>query len=144
MAARDSTGSEKVCRISKFLWRGYANLDKLRQSIIIDSRLQPTCMAGYVKLAWRHVVIRFLIDLAAAALIFIPTCVVAGLIFSLGHAAWGMNVRILKQSLSALAAVYLLVLLAGTVGRHWQLLFRPVEQSQPVATANSEPVAPNA
>lgn len=99
-------------------------------------------MAEYLKLVWRHVVLRFLIDIVAGTLVFIPTCVVAVSIFALGHAVWGMTLHILKQSLSVLAAVYLLVLFAGTVARHWRLLSRPIEQAQPVATTNSEPVTP--
>ena len=99
-------------------------------------------MAEYLKLAWRYVVLRFLIDIATGILVFIPTCVIAASIFALGHVVWGMTVHILKQSLSVLAAVYLLVLFAGTVARHWRLLSRPVEQAQPAATTNTEPVPP--
>jgi hypothetical protein len=78
-------------------------------------------MARYMRAVWQHVVLRFWIDIAGAALVFLTVCALAMLIYIFGHSVWGMQFRLVKQSLTALAAIYLVVILMGAIRRHWAL-----------------------
>lgn len=99
---------------------------------------------GYWSVLWQNVIKIFFVDLIGAATVFCATSVVAMLLFTVAHPLWGLRFRSVVESLLALSAIYLAVIVVTAVKRHFSLglAIKPIFGPQPdVTNATSAPVA---
>jgi hypothetical protein len=96
---------------------------------------------GYLSVVWQNVVKIFLIDLLGAAVVLCTTFVLAVLLYAIAHVVWGLRFHIVAESLLYLAAIYVGVIFATAVKRHFTLGIAIVPKVG--ATAGSGPEAPN-
>lgn len=76
---------------------------------------------GYLSVVWQNVVKIFLIDLLGAAAVLCTTFVLAVLLYPIARVVWGLRFHLVAESLLYLAVIYVAVIFATAVKRHFSL-----------------------
>ena len=105
-----------------------------------------TEVAHYSKRVWTVVVLRMLIDLAAAVLVLVVVTAFGALMVALSRNSWGVHLRHVQLSTAILGCVYVLILWTRTLRRHWIIAGEPTDQpgaSAPDIAEAAEDVRPD-
>jgi predicted neutral ceramidase superfamily lipid hydrolase len=109
---------------------------------------QPMAM-DYLLVIWQSVVKIFLIDLLGAALVLGVTSLLAVFLYAIAHVIWGLRFPIVAESLAYLTTIYLVLIFAAAIKRHFSLSSaippkvgamvhpNPVPNSQPVQVVDA-------
>lgn len=96
---------------------------------------------SYIAVVWENVVTIFLIDLLGAASVLCTTFLLAVLLYAIAHVVWGLRFHMFAESLLGLAVIYVAVIFATAVKRHFSLGMAIVPKVAP--TVRSNPEVPN-
>lgn len=103
----------------------------------------------YWALLWQRVILRLLLDLAAACAVLLITCGLGLILYAVAHTWWGLGFEVVAYSLTVLTAIYLLVILVSTLHRHWRvarsapLASRKLVSTEPPRAASVNDVRPD-
>jgi hypothetical protein len=102
----------------------------------------------YVRRVWTIVVLRMLIDVAAASFILAVIVLVAAGLVELVGSGLGVNLRHLRHTAGILGSVYVFVIWARTLRRHWiiagQIMDgKPTAESQVPEARDAQPATPS-
>ena len=96
---------------------------------------------GYLSVVWQNVVKIFLIDLLGAASVLCTTFLLAVFLYAIAHSVWGLRFHVVAESLLYLAVIYVAVIFATAVKRHFSLSVAIAPKVG--ATVGSGPEVPN-
>jgi hypothetical protein len=105
-----------------------------------------TQVTHYGKRVWTVVVLRMLIDLTAAVLVLVVVTAFGALMVALSSNRWGIHLRHVQLSVAILGCIYVLILWAQTLRRHWTIAGEPTDQSgasRPEVTGAAADVRPD-
>jgi hypothetical protein len=87
----------------------------------------------YLRRVWTIVVLRMIVDILAASVILALVVLVAAVLVFVGGHSFGINVSHVRQAAELLGGVYLLVIWARTLWRHW-IVAGHTNDDKPVVT----------
>ena len=110
-----------------------------------DATSAQQATVGYWSVLWQNVVRIFFIDLLGAAAVLSATSVLVIILFAIAHSLWGFRFRLVAESLVLLATIYVAVILATAMKRHFSLgiAITPVLSTQPEVDHNKSAPVPD-
>ena len=87
----------------------------------------------YLRRVWTIVVLQMIVDISAALVILALVVLVAAGLVKVGGHSMGVNFSHIRQSAEILGGIYILVIWARTLRRHW-IIAGHVKDENPVVT----------